>query len=350
MANIKLKKGQILFAEGEPSHSMYFIQKGTLRLFKKKSAGSSMELSTLHNGDVVGEMGFLDGGPRSASAEALHDTDLVEINNTNLQEQFKLLPQWLIVLLKTLVTRLRASNTKVKQLESASTQITYGKDGPMQTYVFLSIHDAMKISMSLLLAASKSSATSPGSEVRIKPAAINKYANQVMSIHINKITEMLSIFESVGIIRVERTPDPKGEKVEIVVLDPTTLDVFITFANEENLKENSKKFNFSTKGVHVLELINKYQTLFPANSNGISTINMAQISESEKQNGSGKAPFTQEDFNELVKNKVASEISIRDSNIMITQVSLATINKIYKMQKILKEIESVNQKKRQFAA
>ena len=53
----KLKKGELLFNEGDISKSMYFIQTGTIRLFKKKG-NASIELGVIHKGEVIGEMGF----------------------------------------------------------------------------------------------------------------------------------------------------------------------------------------------------------------------------------------------------------------------------------------------------
>jgi len=50
------------------------VKTGMIRLFKKKG-DSQIELDTIHSGQVVGELAFLDGNPRSASGEALTDCD-----------------------------------------------------------------------------------------------------------------------------------------------------------------------------------------------------------------------------------------------------------------------------------
>ncbi|MBI2606290.1 MAG: Crp/Fnr family transcriptional regulator [Deltaproteobacteria bacterium] len=146
-----LKKGDILFNEGDRSAAMYFVQSGTLRLYKKKGA-SSIELGTVHTGEVIGEMGFLDGGPRSASAEAILDTELVEINGANMAAPMKDLPPWLMVLLKTIVNRLRSANNKIRQLELAGSVLDYSGGGPTaRQYEFLSVHDVLKVCTAVLL-------------------------------------------------------------------------------------------------------------------------------------------------------------------------------------------------------
>src|SRR5690348_3714743 len=76
---VKLKKGQLLFSEGENSRAMYFLKSGMIRIFKKKG-DSSIEIDTVHSGQVIGELAFLDGNPRSASGEALTDCELNEIS------------------------------------------------------------------------------------------------------------------------------------------------------------------------------------------------------------------------------------------------------------------------------
>ena len=156
----KLKKGEMLFNEGDLSRSMYFIQTGTLRLFKKKGS-ASVELGLIHKGEVIGEMGFLDGGARSASAEAIHDTDLLEVTNANLVEQMKVLPPWLMVLLKTIVNRLRSANNKIRQLETSSTALTYGSEGVSTTYQFLNIYDVLKICTALLITGTRNGEKNP---------------------------------------------------------------------------------------------------------------------------------------------------------------------------------------------
>src|SRR5580658_176073 len=80
----KLKRGELLFAEGENSRAMYLIQNGMLRLYKKKG-DANIELDTVHSGQIVGELAFLDGNPRSASGEALTDMEIIEISGPAFQ-------------------------------------------------------------------------------------------------------------------------------------------------------------------------------------------------------------------------------------------------------------------------
>lgn len=348
MAIKHLKKGELLFSEGDSSKAMYFVQYGTLRLFKRKN-NSAIEIGMIHKGELVGEMGFLDGGPRSASAEAMYDCELVEISNTQLQEQLKVLPSWLMTLLKTIVNRLRSANTKIRQLETTSSQLTYGRDGATQVYTFLPQSDVMKLCLSILLIGSRSvrNETSP---VKIKQTLIQRYAGQILNIHTNKIAAGLDVLEKVGILAIEKVQDSKGEKIEFLLKDIELLETFLHFMNEENLKEHSKKLTFSIKGIRVLELVVKHLEKYPADPDGISTINVAEILALEKPGNGGKDPFTLDEFAELVKNKVATELSIRDSSNVFSQVNATSIARLHKMQLICHEFDLVNSTKRRSVA
>ncbi len=347
MAVKKLKRGEILFSEGEASKSMYFIQRGSLRLYKKKG-NSPIELGMIQSGEVVGEMGFLDGGPRSASAEALSETDLVEITGDKMQEQLKILPPWLIVLLKTVVTRLRTSTTKIKQLETASTSITYGRDGPSSQYSFLTVYDTMKVLLTIVSTMRETDSADP-SKIKLKLSQIQRYSNQIMGVHASKTMEILEALSRNNAIQLNRVSDPKGEKIEASTSDPSFLESMLEFINEENIKDHTKKITLSTRAVGVMGLIEKHINKYPADAEGISTINMAEIITIEKQTNGGKEPFLADEFKELVRNKIATELSLTDSKTALTKVNYAEFLKMLRMQRIIKDLESVNESKRRAA-
>jgi CRP/FNR family transcriptional regulator, cyclic AMP receptor protein len=64
--------GRIVFSEGDPGDSMYFILKGRVRIEKRAQATGAAHkiLTVLEAGDYFGEMALLDQKPRSASAVA----------------------------------------------------------------------------------------------------------------------------------------------------------------------------------------------------------------------------------------------------------------------------------------
>lgn len=339
----KLKKGEILFNEGDTSKSMFFVQSGTIRLFKKKGH-SSIELGVIHKGEVIGEMGFLDGGPRSASAEALHDTDLMEVTNANLVEQLKIVPPWLMVMLKTIVNRLRSANNKIRQLETATTSYTYGSEGVSAAYQFLNAYDVMKLGTALLISGARGGEVLADKSTKITLARLNRYANQILGMQQAKITEFLDILERVGLCKVDA---PSPDKTTILLGDLDMLEELVNFVNEENLKEHSKKSTFTPMALAIMGNMCKHISLFPPNPEGVSEVNLAKIIEIEKQANGGKEPFRIDDsFAELVKANIAAELALKDTSTIITKVKVRQLLKMFRIQKIIKDIESVNEKKR----
>ena len=73
MRGEKYKKGEIIFREGDPGHSMYDINWGTVGIFTGYGTPEERKLAELRSEDVFGEMGILDQAPRSATAVALED-------------------------------------------------------------------------------------------------------------------------------------------------------------------------------------------------------------------------------------------------------------------------------------
>ncbi|MEW6055363.1 MAG: cyclic nucleotide-binding domain-containing protein [Bdellovibrionota bacterium] len=343
----RLKKGELLFNEGDPSKSMYFIQSGTIRLFKKKG-NASVELGLIHKGEVIGEMGFLDGGPRSASAEAIHETTLNEITNANLVEHLKVLPPWLMVLLKTIVNRLRSANNKIRQLESVSTAYTYGSEGVSTTYQYLSIYDILKVCTAVLVVGARNGEPGEGGAIKIAMSRVNRYANQIMGIHVSKITEMLDILERVGLAKVDRAV---LDKIEVHLTDLNQIELLIAFINDENLKDHTKKTNFSVKAVLLMGYIVKYMNQFPPDKDGNAVVNLAVIIEAEKAANGGKEPFRIDDtITELVKAKLSGDVSFKDSTSITLKVRARELTRMYQIQKVLKEVETINDQKREQAA
>jgi len=80
--------GDIIFSEGEIGTEMYIIQSGTVELLKE-IGGSTRVLSTLEKGDFFGEMSVLEDLPRTASARAKTDVELVRINGATFDAMLK---------------------------------------------------------------------------------------------------------------------------------------------------------------------------------------------------------------------------------------------------------------------
>lgn len=75
-----LKKGKFLLKEGDASNSLFVVAKGLLRVEERGKDGAEIALGVVRQGEMIGEMGLLTGEPRSASAIAAEDSQILEVS------------------------------------------------------------------------------------------------------------------------------------------------------------------------------------------------------------------------------------------------------------------------------
>ena len=111
--SIRLATNDFLIHEGDASTEMYYLQSGTLAIYKRKG-DQEHQIGTIIAGELVGEMSFLDKNPRSASVKALSPCQLVVIPLSKLEDTLNTSPKWFSALLHTLTDRLRKANARIK--------------------------------------------------------------------------------------------------------------------------------------------------------------------------------------------------------------------------------------------
>lgn len=80
-------KGQLIFHQGDPAGSLFVVVEGLVKVFvTSETTGDEMVFVTLRNPDTFGELALLDGNDRSASAEAVERTTLIELNRDTFLE------------------------------------------------------------------------------------------------------------------------------------------------------------------------------------------------------------------------------------------------------------------------
>jgi len=111
--------GQIIFEEGGASDCAYLICEGDVALSKNLN-NTHVPLTTLHEGEVFGEMGLLEGKPRSATAIAQSPLRLERIDREQLLDKFKAGDEFVMPVLNQLISELRSTSDKYVQERSQS--------------------------------------------------------------------------------------------------------------------------------------------------------------------------------------------------------------------------------------
>lgn len=87
-----LKVGETLFEAGEPGESMFIVRSGSIELYIKDTAGQKIVLTVAEEGELFGELSMLDSGPRTATALALTDAELLVLDREDLLLLFQKRP------------------------------------------------------------------------------------------------------------------------------------------------------------------------------------------------------------------------------------------------------------------
>jgi CRP/FNR family transcriptional regulator len=74
-----VKKGKILYFQGDPPESLFLIRTGFVKLSRITPEGRELTFSIFRDGDVFGEVALLNKLPRESAAETIADTVLYQI-------------------------------------------------------------------------------------------------------------------------------------------------------------------------------------------------------------------------------------------------------------------------------
>jgi CRP/FNR family transcriptional regulator, cyclic AMP receptor protein len=82
--HIHVQKGARLFETGDLGNELYIVRSGQVEIFIRNVTGEKLILTVAGKGDLFGELAMLDKGPRTATAIALEDTELIVLTRENL--------------------------------------------------------------------------------------------------------------------------------------------------------------------------------------------------------------------------------------------------------------------------
>ncbi len=110
--------GEVLMRLGDPAPTLHVVGRGRVRVVHADPArpGGPVELAVLGPGEVVGEMGVLDGAPRSATVTAVEPTTTIELPAEVIAVAILQYPTVTAALLRTVSQRLRSTNDLIGRL------------------------------------------------------------------------------------------------------------------------------------------------------------------------------------------------------------------------------------------
>jgi CRP/FNR family transcriptional regulator, cyclic AMP receptor protein len=106
----EFKAGTVLFEYGDPGGEIFILRNGDVEVFVENHEGEKIVLAENARGDVVGELSFLDGGARTATAFAREDTQTLSMHRERLLTFIDKHPHAAIDLLTVVGRRLRSTD------------------------------------------------------------------------------------------------------------------------------------------------------------------------------------------------------------------------------------------------
>lgn len=108
----ELKRGDVVFHEGDPGDSLYLVGEGSIKISKENRSGQEEIIGYIKPGNFFGEMVLVDAQPRSVTATAAEPTLVGAVKEEAFQHILELAPARLHMnFLRSITERLRTVNS-----------------------------------------------------------------------------------------------------------------------------------------------------------------------------------------------------------------------------------------------
>jgi CRP-like cAMP-binding protein len=108
-------RGTVLFREGDPGAEMYVVQRGKVAISARVGAVEKV-LSTLGQGEFLGEMSILNHAPRSATATCVEDCQLLVVDARTFEAMVRASSEIAVRMIQKLAGRLAEADRQIENL------------------------------------------------------------------------------------------------------------------------------------------------------------------------------------------------------------------------------------------
>jgi len=107
-------KDQIIFNEGDESKYAYFVQSGSVEIFRIVN-NNHVIVNKIKQGELFGEMGIVSSAPRVASAKASEKTRLIKFDQEDVLDDLKKSPKIVNALTHLLIKRFEILDNELRE-------------------------------------------------------------------------------------------------------------------------------------------------------------------------------------------------------------------------------------------
>ena len=106
---LEFQRGAAVFRKGDRANGMYVVRAGKVELYD-----GAITYETVGPGHIFGEMALVDGCPRSASARAATDCQLIWVDNAAFMRLVDVSPLFAVRVMRVMGRRLRTMNERLQ--------------------------------------------------------------------------------------------------------------------------------------------------------------------------------------------------------------------------------------------
>jgi CRP/FNR family transcriptional regulator len=186
-----------VFHEGDSGDACYIVRSGSCRVTREHRDGRAITLANLGPGAIFGELAMFDGGVRSASVEAIEDTELLALPANDMRALLRDHPKMAEKFVVALSRRLREANERISRQS------------------FQTVPSRVAGVLSQLVSGDSAEQGRDGVTIRMNQADLAQLAGTSRE----SVSRFLAVLERAGVVRVGRG--------RVTVFEPPRLRAYI---------------------------------------------------------------------------------------------------------------------------
>jgi CRP/FNR family cyclic AMP-dependent transcriptional regulator len=339
----KLRSGELLFKEGDVGEALFIVLKGQIRLFKPKGKGF-IEIGLLKSGEILGEMALIEEkgkkGTRSCSAEAIVETDILEVQYDIFNKALDQLNPLYKQMITAFVTRIRTNNQRIKEFESNSLSYNSAND-----YTFLKDNEILKILSCYYLVSNAFGVKQEDQSLRLNKKMIKMYSGDVFGLPEAKVSSLLEILVNFEII--SHDDNPKEDAYYVIIKKPNLLRDIINFYQAERFLADDKRLKIVDTTCNFLEIV--YQKILagaPLEKHRDPAMKIIEITEIVTQYKENNQVINSQYIDDAVKAKLVRDILVDESGKVSLEINLDFIYRYMPILFFQRSIKQLNESKK----
>ena len=112
----KYKAGEVIIHEGEVNRDLYILSAGVLEV-SVKSEDKNIIVSEITSPEILGEISFLNGSPRTATVSAKTDVEMFILSYEKVQQEISDIPTWFRMVLMAFTNRMKSCDAIIKEYD-----------------------------------------------------------------------------------------------------------------------------------------------------------------------------------------------------------------------------------------